>query len=310
MDIQDTIKILQENISYIDNDAKVANDIINAFGLGLGCIPPDQLNLAFKNQGYFQQVSSLTKIYSVLEHIPISNNIIVYIHPLRLWISPEDPEILDTISTFGPQDARMTRIIFEHKERKIIFMCDKNKEMIRSMKIYIRKTLGYTSIVDDTMPLAKVTIDKFASDREYKSIIQNIKNHMCLMNREFSESITLEIPKIGKLGKYYERDVSNFEITKHEVEGTHVTNITINGPVTIVNGNHNKIIKYKKTKEFDSAIANWVIENPPMDLTKVDYFQKFLDAKVCKIGMNQLSTIMFNIGYETDRTSQPPKWKK
>lgn len=68
-------------------------------------------------------------------------------------------------------------------------------------------------------------------------------------------------------------------------------------------------LKYKKTKEFDSMIAKWVSTDPPVDLTKAEYFQKFLDARVCKISMNQLSNVMFGIGYETDRSHQPPKWK-
>lgn len=69
------------------------------------------------------------------------------------------------------------------------------------------------------------------------------------------------------------------------------------------------IKKYKKTKEFDSIITNWVIGNPPMNLTKAEYFQKFLDAGMCKISMNQLSTIMLGLGYETDRSCHPPKWR-
>jgi len=70
-----------------------------------------------------------------------------------------------------------------------------------------------------------------------------------------------------------------------------------------------QVKKYKKTKEFDSMIAKWVAGNPPVSMTKAEYFQKFLDAKVCKISMNQLSNVMFGIGYETDRSHQPPKWK-
>lgn len=67
--------------------------------------------------------------------------------------------------------------------------------------------------------------------------------------------------------------------------------------------------KYRKSEKDDNTIVEWITSNPPIDETKPEYYQKFLDAKICKIGLNQLSSILISIGYSTDRSFQPPRWK-
>lgn len=95
---------------------------------------------------------------------------------------------------------------------------------------------------------------------------------MSRINLKFGSTISLEEPKVGKLGLYYERPLN-------------------------------------RSDKDDSIVIEWVKDNSPMDETKSEYYQKFLDAKICKISLNQLSSIMMGMGYSTDRSFQPPRWK-
>ena len=306
MESYDAIKIFRENIEFINKYEKMVPIIISAFGVDLANISPIQLNAAFKHKKYFKYIMEMTKIYSELEFIPMSNDNIIYIYPLRIWISPENPAILSSATLFNqPKDLYMTQIIFEHKERKIMFMCRSDEKMVVSMSTYIRNTLHMDVKVENQEigEISKIFLDKFANDIEYKSIINNIKNYMSKINLKFGSTISLEEPKMGKLGIYYERPIISIQ------EHIRSPNITFYGPVTIVQGNYTSIQKYKKSEKDDSTIMQWIENNPPIDQSKSEYFKKFLDAKICKIGMNQLSSIMFSIGYVTDRSFQPPRWK-
>lgn len=214
----DAISIFRENIEFISKYENMIPIVISAFGVDLANISPIQLNAAFKNRKYFKHVVGQTKIYSELEFIPMTDDIIIYIYPLRIWISPENPDILSTITLFNkPKDFYMTQIIFEHKERKIMFMCRSDEKMVMSMSAYIRNTLHIGVKVENQEigETSKIFLDKFATDSEYKSVVNNIKNYMSRINLKFGSTISLEEPKVGKLGLYYERPLNRSNIVEH-----------------------------------------------------------------------------------------------
>ena len=138
MDTQNAIQVLQDNIAYITAHGDYIQDIVNAFGVDLEDIKPTQLHAAFTHRIYFQQVIAATEIYSEYGFIPRSSKNVTYIHPLKIWAAPKNPEVLD-------YPDYTTRTIIEHNSRKITVISNQ-ANWGASLQLKSRLAGGYENV--------------------------------------------------------------------------------------------------------------------------------------------------------------------
>lgn len=140
MSSQNAIQVFRDNIAYIEVYSNYVPDIVGAFGVDLEDIKPTQLHAAFTHQIYFRQVIAATKIYSEYEFVPGSSKNVTYIHPLKIWAAPKNPEVLDC-------PDYTSRTIIEHGVQITVISNSKNWSIPAQLKACLaRSNVTYLKI--------------------------------------------------------------------------------------------------------------------------------------------------------------------
>lgn len=270
-------------------------------------------------------VAATTKMFTSLDTAVATRRlgeIIIYFGKIKIYslMKPDEYDAFIRNIQLSQKDKEIYQIILLSERQKVVFLCDKDPEFIQK---FIKDTAQHTDYKlkirsgNNQLEIEDKIVENYD---ESKKIFEEMASSLIDRYGDIEDIIKLISPKRTNSRNKYLELLLGGDFAGLDQSGTWTHNL---GTVVVINQNAPVLIdcnvkdvvgtkvvkKYKKSTEDDRLIIKWVQENPPGNISKADYFQKFLDAKIRKISICQLSSIMFGLGYETDRSTKPPGWK-
>lgn len=313
LDIDQTIAVFEENIEFIKSDTGYAIHLVEKFKTPLNRIPALVINLAYKNQELFNYVSDLLDVYTSLDNLLPTSDIIVYIQTLDIWVVSKNPNIIHTIIT--KSELEMYEIIMDYS--KVILVCEKNQKTLEMIWKKIQECLGVIPRIDKANlcgPNESRIIINNSSGKTSTEILNIIKNNISMIDSNKANSIRLEPFEIDGRNSYHKIKINIMKNGKcmdldqfREYMGIVIPQIN-NSNVTI---NFTQNIGTQNVQKYDSEIIkNWIHDNPPYRLSKEEYYKLFKAKCIPKqnISKNEFSSLMMSIGYSTHSSARPRTW--